>query len=100
MNRFKIRYPCLAIALALVLTGMAGSQSQNSQSLDGEWWTTLPSEFKFGFILGYQEGFKMALGQVLASNEDFAGSLHSVTPDYLISKFFLQTKATCGEIEK
>ncbi|HNR12385.1 MAG TPA: hypothetical protein PLG17_02560 [Thermodesulfobacteriota bacterium] len=90
----------LALTIALLLVLPVRGSAQDSGRLDGYWWTGLPFEFKFGFILGYQEGIKSALGHVMARGNEFPGSLSCLTPDYLNSTFFLSIKPTCGAIEK
>ncbi len=104
MNSISTRTKRLCLTLVLILTLLIvcppRSQTQELPRLNGDWWATLPADFKLGFILGYQEGFKMALGQILAYNEDFPGSSQALTQDYLNKKFYLETEPTSGEIEQ
>lgn len=94
------RWGTILLTMLFFLLWAPDSRAQEPDSLNGYWWTNLPLEFKLGFILGYQEGFKMAFGQVLARNQELPGSTNHLTPDYLNGKYYLEARATCGQIEK
>ena len=77
-----------------------GTSADSPPKFDGYWWQTLPPEFQLGFILGYQEGLKMALGELIARNRSFPGSSENLSPKSLEDQFRLRPQFTCGEIEK
>ena len=77
-----------------------GTSADSPPKFDGYWWQTLPPEFQLGFILGYQEGLKMALGELIARNRSFPGSSRNLSPKSLEDQFRLRPQFTCGEIEK
>ena len=78
---------------------LSAEMSTNIQKeFDGYWWKKLPPEFQLGFVLGYQEGFKMALGELIARNRSFPGSLENLSLKDLEHQFHLQSQFECGKI--
>ena len=91
--------PFFILFVIIIFTGYASEiKNDNRNSFDGYWWQTLPYEFQLGFILGYQEGFKMALGEIIARKNNFPGSLENISVKDLADQFYLKSQHTCGQI--
>jgi hypothetical protein len=92
-------FPIFIIFVVIISAGYSSEmKSDNRNSFDGYWWQTLPYEFQLGFILGYQEGFKMALGEIVARKKNFPGSLENISLKDLADQFYLKSRYTCGQI--
>ncbi|MBN2468280.1 MAG: hypothetical protein JXD19_09025 [Deltaproteobacteria bacterium] len=96
--RRLVRFMVLCCGTILFFVSGSGSSAQGQDRLDGYWWDTVPYELRLGFILGYQEGFKMALGEIIAQNELLPGSLDTLSPEALEARFHLRPPVTCNQI--
>ncbi|MBW1678961.1 MAG: hypothetical protein JRJ08_02265 [Deltaproteobacteria bacterium] len=89
-------YICSVVIFPRILSAEMSADIQ--KKFDGYWWKEIPLEFQLGFILGYQEGFKMALGELIARNRSFPGSLENLSLKNLERQFHLQSPFECGKI--
>ena len=83
-------------ALFLIFSSKLNAQTQ--ETFDGNWWNEVPAEFQLGFILGYQEGVKVALGEIVARDKNLPGSLENLSTQSLEDQFHLKIPFSCSQI--
>jgi len=87
---------CLGLVFFLVYSPDLSAQKQ--EDFNGNWWNEVPLNFKLGFVLGYQEGFKVALGEIVARDKNLPGSLENLSAQSLEDQFHLKIPFSCSQI--